>query len=118
MINWYIVAKEKPKTDRTVLIAYKNGFVGFGKYETKSNEFTNQGMMSIDVNDVTHWAEMPAHPSEEPSFYEKYIKGEIPLDEIDDYVEKWHKGTSEIGLVDYLGMPESLYEKWMQTAKI
>jgi len=36
------------------------------------------------------------------------------LDEIDDYVEKWHNSDSNVMIYEYLGMTEEEYYLWVE----
>ncbi|WP_133510383.1 hypothetical protein [Candidatus Thiosymbion oneisti] len=47
------------------------------------------------------------------SFIEKCINGEVLLDDIDDFVDSWHAGTSKLPLHHYLGMSRSEYSLWI-----
>lgn len=48
------------------------------------------------------------------TFIEKCIAGEANLEEIDDYVEKWHNGDGRnMELYEYLGMTKQEYSVWM-----
>lgn len=41
------------------------------------------------------------------------LKGRVLLDEIDDYVEKWHKSAPNQSLHDFLGMTWDEYSLWV-----
>ena len=47
------------------------------------------------------------------NFYELYLKGEVSLEKIDDYVTEWHNSSSSLSLQEYLGIPEQLFESWV-----
>jgi hypothetical protein len=47
------------------------------------------------------------------SFIEKCVLGEVLLEEIDDFVERWHSGHSELPLHSFLGMTRSEYSLWV-----
>ena len=47
------------------------------------------------------------------SFIELCLKGERLPEEIDDYVDQWHDGTSKLPLHAFLGMRKSEYNLWV-----
>lgn len=48
------------------------------------------------------------------TFVERAVRGEVGLDEIDDYVGAWHDGDSLLSLADYLGMLPEEYARWVE----
>ena len=52
------------------------------------------------------------------SFIELCVRGEALLEEIDDYVDKWHEGGSNQKLNEFLGMDEHEYALWMKDASV
>uniref|UniRef100_UPI003FEE9BA3 hypothetical protein n=1 Tax=Ruminococcus bromii TaxID=40518 RepID=UPI003FEE9BA3 len=50
----------------------------------------------------------------EMNFINNCLYGLTDIDEIDDYVEAWHNGQSNLKLSDYLGMTQDEYEAWIQ----
>lgn len=52
----------------------------------------------------------------------KYIElcenGELLLDDIDDYVDKWHESDSDQSLFEYLGMTQQEYILWVHDPDI
>lgn len=52
------------------------------------------------------------------TFIDHCLAGAATLDEIDDYVERWHDGTIGHGmeLRELLGMSKQEYARWMQDA--
>jgi hypothetical protein len=57
------------------------------------------------------------------SFMSQAIKGDVSLDEIDDFVERWHSnvyslyarnGDLDVPLAEYLGMSTSEYSRWVR----
>ena len=52
--------------------------------------------------------------NEEMTFVEKVKKGLCSIDDIDDYIDKWHdEYQGNLKLYEYLGMTEDEYEKWL-----
>lgn len=47
------------------------------------------------------------------SFIKKCVRGEALLEDIDDFVEAWHKGESKLSLKRFLGMTDSEYSLWV-----
>lgn len=41
------------------------------------------------------------------------LNGEVLLEEVDDFVDEWHKSKGEIPLYRYLGMKKSEYSLWV-----
>ncbi len=56
--------------------------------------------------------------SEITTFVDDCLAGVATLDEIDDYVERWHEGTigHDVELRELLGMSKQEYARWMQDA--
>jgi len=57
-----------------------------------------------------------------PTFMELYSEGHVTADEIDDFIERWHKLASvpghSIPLYEFLGMTRDEYEAWVHDASI
>ncbi|CAN5492614.1 hypothetical protein BH09BAC4_BH09BAC4_15480 [soil metagenome] len=49
------------------------------------------------------------------NFIQKCLTGDALLDEIDDYVDKWHDGDSDVSLYVYLGMSLEEYAAWIES---
>jgi hypothetical protein len=47
------------------------------------------------------------------SFIELCLKGNALMEEIDDYVERWHNGVEKVSLRDFLGMSKSEFSLWI-----
>jgi hypothetical protein len=47
------------------------------------------------------------------NFVELCLKGERLPEEVDDYVDAWHDGASELPLHKFLGMTPSEYNLWV-----
>jgi hypothetical protein len=47
------------------------------------------------------------------SFIELCLKGNALMEEIDDYVERWHNGAEKVSLRDFLGMSKSEFSLWI-----
>lgn len=50
----------------------------------------------------------------EKTFMGLCIAGKETPDSIDDYVDKWHSGSSHLGLVEFLGMTNQEYGEWVK----
>lgn len=51
------------------------------------------------------------------NFTEAVLAGEANIDDIDDYVDRWHRGIDHIDLVPlwlYLGMSRRQYARWVE----
>jgi hypothetical protein len=48
------------------------------------------------------------------TYIDKYLNGEIQMDEIDDFIEQWHESDSEKELHEYLGMTWEEYALWVE----
>lgn len=48
------------------------------------------------------------------NFIDDVIDGKAKLDEIDDYVEKWHNSDLYCNVYEYLGMTEEEYFLWAE----
>ena len=48
------------------------------------------------------------------NFIEKCLSGQALLDEIDDYIDQWHTGNSDVPLHTYLGMSWEEYAAWIK----
>lgn len=49
------------------------------------------------------------------NFIQDCLSGDALLDEIDDYIDKWHEGDSDIPLHTYLGMSREEYAAWLKS---
>ena len=47
------------------------------------------------------------------TFINKCVNGEASIEDVDDYVDKWHDGDSDKKLHDYLGMTWFEYSMWV-----
>jgi hypothetical protein len=43
------------------------------------------------------------------NFKEKYLKDEVTIVDLDDFIDIWHKGTEEQSLQDFLGLSDEEY---------
>jgi hypothetical protein len=48
------------------------------------------------------------------TFLEQYLIGQATVDEIDDFVDRWHAGESTASLADFLGFTASEYASWVE----
>ena len=57
-----------------------------------------------------------------PTFFDLYSRGQALADEIDDFVDRWHRGSDpqarELPLHEYLGLTLDEYELWVQDPDI
>jgi hypothetical protein len=56
--------------------------------------------------------------SEQPSFIDLVLEGRAQIDEIDDFVERWHEGQSTADLRDYIGMRPEEYSLWLENPEM
>ena len=47
------------------------------------------------------------------TFKERYLAGEIPLEEIDRYIEEWNESDDERRLAEYLGLNADEEDVWV-----
>lgn len=52
------------------------------------------------------------------NFIEDCIHGRALLDDIDEYVERWHEGDSKLPLHAYLGMTAGEYSLWLSEPSV
>ena len=52
------------------------------------------------------------------SFIQLCINGDALLEDIDDFVDSWHDGDSELSLAEFLGMSNSEYNIWLREPDI
>ena len=52
--------------------------------------------------------------SSERSFVDLLMAGKVSLDQIDDFVDRWHAAPSGRELHDYLGMTAEEYSLWLR----
>ena len=48
------------------------------------------------------------------TFFDLYMKGKATIDDLDDYLDEWHDGSSSQSIEDYLGLTKEQYFKWCQ----
>lgn len=51
-------------------------------------------------------------------FVNAVIIGDALIDEIDDYIDMWHDGDSELELYEFLGMTQIEYRLWVEDDSI
>lgn len=49
------------------------------------------------------------------NFIQNCLSGDALLNEIDNYIDKWHDGDSELPLHTYLGMTWNEYAVWIES---
>ncbi len=47
------------------------------------------------------------------AFLDRYLKGEVLAEDIDDFVDQWHNSPGNQQLYEYLGMTEEEYSLWL-----
>ena len=47
------------------------------------------------------------------TFKERYLAGEIPVEEIDRYIEEWNESDDERRLAEYLGLNADEEDVWV-----
>ena len=52
------------------------------------------------------------------NFIAKCQMGEVLLDEIDDFVDKWHESDSESPIYEFLGMTRYEYFLWLKSPDV
>ena len=48
------------------------------------------------------------------NFLQKVLKGTARVEEIDDYVERWHHSSSSLDLPEFLGLSREEYANWVE----
>ena len=48
------------------------------------------------------------------SFIQRCLRGEAMIDEIDDYVERWHSSAEDVDIHTFLGMTSKEYALWIR----
>ena len=51
---------------------------------------------------------------DDQTFMGRCLSGTALVDEVDDYVDQWHEGDSQVSLKDYLGMSQFEYATWVE----
>lgn len=54
----------------------------------------------------------------ESSFVGLCVKGELLLDDIDDFIDEWHESDSDQEIFEYLGMTQQEYRLWVHDPDI
>lgn len=49
------------------------------------------------------------------NFIEDWLAGDTKPGKIDEYIDKWHEGESELSLHTFLGMSWDEYAQWLKT---
>ena len=52
--------------------------------------------------------------AKESSFVEKCVRGEAKVEEIDEYVERWHRRSTDENIATFLGMSDEEYSYWLR----
>ena len=48
------------------------------------------------------------------NFIDDVLNADALIEEIDDYIEKWHNSDSDLSVYEYLGMTEEEYYLWVK----
>lgn len=51
------------------------------------------------------------------SFIDLAVAGQVPVDAIDDYVDKWHRSPGDQSLPEYLGLSPAEYTRWVMNPR-
>jgi hypothetical protein len=51
--------------------------------------------------------------SDTAAFLDLVARGEASLDEIDDFIDRWHGSDTQQSLASYLGMTDDEYAAWL-----
>ena len=54
------------------------------------------------------------YKAEANSFMDLCLKGKVMLDEIDDYIARWHRSAQAIDILSYLGMTKEEYDLFVR----
>ncbi|GAB3220221.1 hypothetical protein GCM10027423_51440 [Spirosoma arcticum] len=49
------------------------------------------------------------------TFFEDWKSGIVQPDQIDDYIDRWHSGNSDLPLAAFLGLTQDQYARWLTT---
>lgn len=52
------------------------------------------------------------------SFIDQVISGDALLEDIDDFVDEWHDGDSNISLNEFLGLSKDEYQAWILNEEV
>ena len=52
------------------------------------------------------------------TFIDLYSSGEVSLEEIDDFIDEWHKSVQEMELHEFLGMSQKEYINWIERGEL
>ena len=52
------------------------------------------------------------------NFIAMCLSGNALLDDIDEFVGKWHEGDSEVPIYEYLGMTRAEYFSWLRDPNV
>lgn len=52
------------------------------------------------------------------NFIDDVITGEALIEEIDNYIDRWHDGDSELEIYEFLGMTQIEYRLWVEDNSI
>src|SRR5690242_12545252 len=54
-------------------------------------------------------------PTREPvTFLDRYLKGKVLSEEIDDYIDSWHADPQSKEIYEFLGMSQKEYSLWLR----
>lgn len=55
--------------------------------------------------------------SKPKNFIELYLEGKIEINQIDEYIEKWHLSKEDTPIYEYLGMRKKEYVLWVTNSE-
>lgn len=50
-------------------------------------------------------------------FYDLYMQDKVNIEDLDDFLEEWHRSNSHEEINEYLGLTEEQYYKWVDDPK-
>lgn len=61
---------------------------------------------------------MSDNASGSSAFLEMYLAGKLSADDIDDYIDEWHRDPRGKQIFEYLGMTRDEYSSWVRDPEI
>lgn len=47
------------------------------------------------------------------TFMDEFLTGNVTADEVDDWVDEWHDGGTNVPLSEFLGLNQEEYNRWV-----
>jgi hypothetical protein len=57
---------------------------------------------------------MSSHTHGPATFLDRYLNGEVLAEDIDDFIDLWHKNPKGQEIYEFLGMSEQEYSLWLR----